>query len=89
MHWRRVKINVEISDETDFFLEKIKNLGQNLDHFEQNLNPDPAGGEKSRFPPRKNELIPPLVEDDIYEILVDSGKYSMKSKSSSFESYFL
>ena len=26
----RVEISVDISDETSFFLEKIKNLGQNL-----------------------------------------------------------
>ena len=33
MHLRYVEISVEISDETSFFLEKIKNLGQNLGHF--------------------------------------------------------
>ena len=33
MHLRNVEINVEISDETSFFLEKIKNLGQHLGHF--------------------------------------------------------
>ena len=32
-HLRNVEISVEISDETNFFLEKIKNLDQNLGHF--------------------------------------------------------
>ena len=38
MHLRNVEISVEISDETSFFLEKIKNLGQNLGHFEPKIS---------------------------------------------------
>ena len=37
-HLRNVENSVEISDETSFFLEKIKNLGQNLGHFEPKLS---------------------------------------------------
>ena len=33
MHLRNVETSVEISDETSFFLETIKNLGQNVGHF--------------------------------------------------------
>ena len=38
MHLPNVEISVEISDETSFFLEKIKNLGQNLGHFGPNFS---------------------------------------------------
>ena len=45
MHLRNVEISVEISDETSFFLEKIKNLGQNLGHFGPKLSKTVVAGE--------------------------------------------